>query len=194
MTDELTKDPASREFYVMVGRCIKRWADIEGLLFSVCHWALKTDERTAAIVFFRTPQLSARVTLTDDLMQARFFPKGKQPGEHAPALLKKWETLKEQIEKNIEFRNVLAHFPSSISIDKLIELGALTGFKADPIDAEPALVNVQHEAERIRRPSKHGKVDIVQMRHHLATILVLKNDLTLFLHDDLKMPLKPPFS
>ncbi len=47
--------PERSEFHEWVGRCIKRWADLEGYLFETADWALNTDRSIAAIVFFRTP-------------------------------------------------------------------------------------------------------------------------------------------
>ena len=43
------------EFYTHVGRCIKRWADLEGFLFENCDWALNGERSLAAIVHKACP-------------------------------------------------------------------------------------------------------------------------------------------
>lgn len=94
-------------FYMWIGKCIKRWAGIEDQLFSICQWALQIDRKLTSIVFFRTPTLESRLTLTSDLMQARLLLTKKNPGEHDPPLLKKFGCLMERIRERLAFRNAL---------------------------------------------------------------------------------------
>src|SRR6266478_5137133 len=60
---------AERDFLMWVGYCITTWADVEEKLFDVVWKCLQCPKEQAAIIYFRTPGLDARVTLADELVK-----------------------------------------------------------------------------------------------------------------------------
>jgi hypothetical protein len=57
------------EFYKWVGICIKVWAAVEDRMFELCGLVLKADPRHVSIIYYRTPTIDARLTLTSDLVE-----------------------------------------------------------------------------------------------------------------------------
>jgi hypothetical protein len=102
-----------RDFYMLVGACIKRWAHVEEVVFNVCHWALNTDDRLVAVVFSRTPSLDAQLTLSLDLLEARLLAKPLQSGSHIPPKLKQWRTLLRAVRELVPIRNFIVHHPTT---------------------------------------------------------------------------------
>ncbi len=94
--------------HLWIGRCISEWANIEETIFDICCIALCTHIKLAAIVFYKTPSLSARLTLTTELLQALF---SKEPGAHANHILKNWREITATIDELILYRNLMAHQP-----------------------------------------------------------------------------------
>jgi hypothetical protein len=64
-----TKNPQELhdEFHLMAGQCISQWAFTDSILFLICQRVLGCSTEHAAIVYYRTPTLDARLTLTSDL-------------------------------------------------------------------------------------------------------------------------------
>ena len=46
-----------KEFFELVGRCIKAWARTESALFEICAFALKAPREQAAVIYFRSPSM-----------------------------------------------------------------------------------------------------------------------------------------
>ena len=98
-----------REFYAAVGKAITSWADLEAILFQMTHAILGCTKERAAIVFYRTPTIDSRLTLTNDLVNS-FFPK-HGPGEHPDPRIKRWREIQAEIREHLPDRNRLAHHP-----------------------------------------------------------------------------------
>ena len=94
--------------HLWIGRCISEWAAIEEVIFDVFCIALNTDTRLAAIVFYKTPNMQSRVTLTTELIEA-ITP--VQPGRHHHPLRKQWDSITKLISGLIPIRNLMAHHP-----------------------------------------------------------------------------------
>src|SRR5262249_16910284 len=99
------------DFLKFVGVCIASWAVIEEILFQVCWSALKVTEERAAIVFDRTPTLSGRLDLTDELVKTILPKAGVGIGAHDHADVQRWNKLCGDIRKLASIRNQIAHRP-----------------------------------------------------------------------------------
>jgi hypothetical protein len=99
------------EFYTMVGRCIKAWANVEDGVFKLCAFALQAPAKQVAIVYFRTPTLDARLELTSELMLSVLPQRARQSGGHDHSDVKRWNTLVADIKNLLPTRNMLAHAP-----------------------------------------------------------------------------------
>lgn len=107
-----TTQEVANDFHMMIGYCIAEWAKVEDELFRVCHAALRCPKEQAATVYYRTPQLEARLTLTDEVVRA-VLPKHK-PGDHPHDDLKFWIDVLKQVRDLVPTRNRIAHHPVEV--------------------------------------------------------------------------------
>jgi hypothetical protein len=61
-----------KDFYQLIGECIKAWATVEGQLYDICARLLKSDPALVSVVFYRTSTLRGRIDLIDELLTVRF--------------------------------------------------------------------------------------------------------------------------
>jgi hypothetical protein len=109
VADDQPMNASEIEFYKNIGLCITEWANIEMQLFSLCSYALTTSTQNVAIIFHRTPSLSGRLGLTDELIQAVLAKyRDKVRGE---ILGKEWKSIVRDIDALFRTRNRLAHWP-----------------------------------------------------------------------------------
>jgi hypothetical protein len=99
----------SNEFYKWVGICIKEWAAIEAHLYDICLLALKVDRTQVAIVYGRTPNIDARLTLVNELVLT-ILPGRDRKGRDHPEVVG-WTQLVKDIRTLLKIRNLLAHAP-----------------------------------------------------------------------------------
>jgi hypothetical protein len=113
MAKELTPQEAADDFHMMIGYCIAEWAKVEDELFRIFHAALQCPKEQAAIVYYRTPTIRSRLTLTDDAVSA-ILPRHKS-GSHPHDDLKFWDrVVTKKICSLLETRNRIAHHPVEI--------------------------------------------------------------------------------
>ena len=151
--------------YSWVGLCIKRWAYAESHMYGICRSALGMNERPrralAAVIFFRTPSIEARMTLISDLLQAVAFPDGKKSGQHDPEFLKKWRKVEALMRELTPFRNFIAHNPMQRRHASVLVDGEKMG-----IYRRGELEIVQEYDDRIRRKSSIEKVGVAELKAH----------------------------
>lgn len=177
--------------YHWIGRCIARWGYVDNALFDISAWALRCHEEIAAVVYYRTPSLDARISLVNDLIEARFIPGGLKNGEHAPPLLKAWRKLKKRLEEK-EFRNFIAH-NHTVTLSSAMNAAAsrYPYFSMNDQAMFGARV-AQPGHDKRRRPSKYEFVGPDELRDHYKVVCSLRNDLQAF-HGELQkaLPLEP---
>jgi hypothetical protein len=105
------------EFYSLVGAAVTDWARIDQELFRICADILKAYEQHSAIVYYRTPTLSARLTLVDELIHTIFPKSSKKSGAHISQSEEMWTKLRTDIKDELSVRNQLAHSPSGLMIE-----------------------------------------------------------------------------
>lgn len=154
-----------------LGRCIKRWAFVEDNLFNICNIALGTERHLAAVVFFRTPNIEARISLVSDLLHARFFPRGKKPGEHNPPELKAWKKLADRMRDLLPFRNLIAHSPTGTSVLHTV------GRTPDEDRIEWHFRVAQHLDDMKRKPGKISAARQADLETHYAAVKAVVVDL-----------------
>jgi hypothetical protein len=106
----------SDEFYKWVGHSITAWAKVETWLFQLCWRSIGSSEASkerAAIVYFRTPALEARINLVDELVKTVLPRPERKDGGHPHPDVKEWNKLKQKSEKNLSTRRRIAHHPAS---------------------------------------------------------------------------------
>lgn len=101
-------------FYAAVGRAVTDWAKVEKELFEISATVLGCSERHASVVFYRTPTIDSRLTLTGDLLEAAFPHKS---GDGLHPIIKAWRLLQSDIKDGLPIRNALAHHPVGPVLD-----------------------------------------------------------------------------
>lgn len=158
-------------FYEWVGRCIKRWADLEGYVYEIADWALNSERSISAIVFFRTPSFDGRLTLTSDLLK-HTLKNEKRRSANEPTNLERWTKLEKGVREIIDFRNALAHHPVSTNYDRTIGMTRPTNMTVEEWRDE-VKVTRQHWPDRRRKPSRYSEISIEHMKDHHAKITKL---------------------
>jgi hypothetical protein len=109
-----------KDFYQLIGQCIKAWATVEDKLFDICEKLLKTERHFVSVIFFRTPTIRARVELTQELLAVRFPKVKKGSQEIDQPVLVEWKDIKTEIFQLLPERNSLAHDPVIMNIHSRI--------------------------------------------------------------------------
>jgi hypothetical protein len=104
-------------FMMHVGYCIATWSEVEQKLFKICWKGLRSPEAQAAVVYYRTPNISLRFSLTDELVLLALPKPQKKNGGHAHRDVKKWNEIKETLGGLLKVRNRIAHHASTIQIE-----------------------------------------------------------------------------
>lgn len=179
--------------YHWIGRCIARWGYVDNALFYICAWAMRCDEEVAAVVYYRTPSLDARISLVNDLMEARFIPGGLKSGQHPPPLLKAWRGLKQRLEEK-EFRNFIAHNHTVTLSTALNEAASRYPYFSMTDQAMFGARVAQPGHDKKRRPSKYEYIGPDELRAHYKVVCAIRNDLQAFhkqLQEALRVELSP---
>jgi len=167
---------AHDEFYMWVGMCIADWAMVEDELFRICWNALSCPQKQAAIVFFRSPALENRLTLTSELVQA-ILPKTKS-GKQPHADLKLWNEIVSKFEKLRPVRNMIAHHPVEPKTAVTEEGGGISGspIGGAPISGGTLVITswfevYTSEAQLLRKGEADHPLLVGDLKaHHLGTL------------------------
>jgi hypothetical protein len=157
------------EFYMLVGLCIKEWAKVEDELFRICEFALNAEPQLASIVYFRTPNIDARLTLADELLRVVL-------SERDGTKLQIWTEIRKEIETLLPTRNLLAHapvrqelYPDTPDDPALrIEVGP-DGIKRQILRSVEVMWVETSEHERLRGKGERSIVDAA-LSHHLTSV------------------------
>jgi hypothetical protein len=164
--DGLSSDVHEQKFYAAVGRAITAWADIEDVLFAITLSILGCSRDRAAIVFYRTPTIESRLTLTNDLIYS-FFPK-HEPGDQPDARIKRWREIQAKIREHLPVRNRLAHHP----VGPVVDLRD---------DQNLEIIHASHisSAERLRKGEEQA-LEINDILVHRQIVLLIIGELRNF--------------
>jgi hypothetical protein len=99
------------DFFTWLGKCITSWAQVEDHLFEICFSSLGCTRHKAAIVYYRTPTLDARLKLTNELIRTVLPGRERKSGGHDHQDVKYWNETRSMIEHELSTRNRLAHHP-----------------------------------------------------------------------------------
>jgi hypothetical protein len=165
-----------KEFYTMVGRCIKTWANVEDAVFKLCEFALQAPRKQVAIVYFRTPALDARLELTSELMLSVLPQRTRQSGGHDHPDVKRWNTLIADIKSLLPTRNMLAHAPVVEKVHVDISLSTLESWIKIALS--------EHEKLRGRKITMGSAIiGVAEMQSHHKAVIALVNRLNDFYTD-----------
>jgi hypothetical protein len=179
---EILTDTDEVAFYAELGRAVTDWALVEQELFAITHSILNCTAERAAIVFYRTPTIDSRITLTDDLISS-FFPR-HNPGEHPDTKLKLWNNLQRKMKEILPFRNKLAHHP----VIHMFNVENVGDGKISVTHTKRVSRISRTEKLRKRKESDHLPVGIQDVRTHRSALARLIRDLRDFRLAEFSMP------
>jgi hypothetical protein len=172
-----TEQELADEFYMMAGQCISEWAATDDVLFLLCHRVLQCAVEHAAIVYFRTPTLDARLTLVSDLIRS-VIPKPRRDGEHAHPDQKTWDKIADDFRDLLSMRNRIAHEP----VWPTFRAGYDEEFQAHRIFISGfELYASAHERSRGRAEKPPLRID--ELRSHLFATNQIAGRIQGFRHD-----------
>jgi hypothetical protein len=161
MADKTPQELAD-EFYMMEGQCISEWAVTDEVLFLLCHRVLRCAVEHAAIVYYRTPTIDARLSLVSDLIRS-VTPKPRRDGEHAHPDQRTWNEIEKEFRDLLSIRNRIAHEP----VWPTFRAGYDKEFQAPRVLVSGfELYASQHERSRGRAEKPPLRID--ELRSHLV--------------------------
>jgi hypothetical protein len=182
--DEFSTSEDERRFYAAVGRAITGWADLEDVLFRMTLAVLGCTMERAAIVFYRTPTIDSRLTLTNDLLNS-FFPKHR-PGEQPDPRIKRWRELQTEIKTHLPTRNRLAHH----GVAPILEFREISH---DEVTIEIRTASVASHGEQLRKPDQTlAPLTLEDVQTLTRTTSRLVNDLRNFDRQEVSRPNAKP--
>ncbi len=174
----MAPDPDRDEFHMWIGYCISSWARVEERLFEVCWAALSCPKERAAIVYYRTPTLDARLKLTDKLVRSALPKPARKSGGHLHRHVSIWEALKREITSQLQTRSRIAHQPvgiwqTPVPMDNDEDEFLLTSY---------LLFMSENEVLRGRTASPHA-LDVTHLVDHNYAVTRLAGELGIFCRD-----------
>jgi hypothetical protein len=167
----MSKSP-NDEFLMWIGLCITAWAKVEEYLFAVCEECLGTRTDRAAIVYYRTPTIDARIKLIDELVRTRLPTRERKSGGHDHPDLKEWDDLRKDTLALLSTRRRIAHHPVKARTEMEQAMIVTEAGEALVTEAGEALVALKEktwleiyssEAERLRPGT--GEVSPLKFDH-----------------------------
>lgn len=186
----LTIETRRNEFYQLVGKCIKEWANVEEKLFDLCVFALKAPRKQTAIVYYRSPTLGSRLKLVDELLQTILPQRTRKNGGHDHPHVVAWGKVYHAIDKLLGERNSLAHAPVR-EVEAVQTMVPLTG--DDPFKTLASWLEiVLSEGERLRSVPKGKPLRTKDLHSHLAAVELLAIRISVFHGTIAKAPPEEP--
>ncbi len=175
MTDEEGHDQHAR-FFSLLGEAVSTWAYIEGKLYEIVRGRLGAPDLQAAIVFGRTPQMSAHVALAEELLVATL------PVRHPS--LKEWDGLAKRLKKALPIRNMMVHQPVHFGGSATVSLRADEAgnqyFEVTDRSPEDYAFGLSEVTQRRQKPKLPETLTADDITNHLATVRQLNLDLSNF--------------
>jgi hypothetical protein len=166
-------------FFEALGRCIAEWAFVDEQLFLIFRDCIGLHEQSA-IIYYRTPGLDLRLTLTNEIVISVLPHQESKDGGHDHETVKAWREITKNFRDLLPVRRRLAHHPVDWKGDELIGSHGL-GISLQ--------VHVgKHEIFR-ENSSVLSPLTIADLRKHLSSVKRLGN----FLNDysrDVLTPLR----
>lgn len=153
---EFTKEQGDR-FYAAIGRCIAEWARIDRLMFELCETVLKTDEKLAAIIYYKQNTIGNKRQLVEELCGA-----GLSEAEQK-SLKPTWDF----VETYLWIRNAVAHYPTEIQFEIVYDLKAEGGPKAIRQGSQVFSIT---EPKQLLRGGQEKRLGVEELEVHVGLV------------------------
>lgn len=173
------------KFFALIGVCVTEWAGIDEWIFRLFKQCV-FPERQAAIIYYRSPGLNIRLSLTDEILKSVFPKPRKKVGSHPSAIEQEWNTLKKDIEGQLGIRRRIAHQPIKINSGWLGHFlhgrTTLAGNDFDPEELADSWFSIYAtEHERMREKEANSEpLKLDDLKTHLKTLSSLTPRLVTF--------------
>jgi hypothetical protein len=164
-----------KEFYQLVGQCIKAWATVDDKLFDICERLLKTERQFVSVIFFRLFGTGSRIELTNELLAIRFPSSKVKDKEVDHPDFATWKDIKTEITRLLPDRNSLAHDPVKINISP--EHSPASGLRQ-------SFATGTSEKEKLRG-KKQREVAHTELSRHLENVNAVSERLVKFISSTL---------
>jgi hypothetical protein len=167
--------PTPDDFFTWLGKCITSWAQVEDHLFEICAFSLGSTKERTAVVYYRTPTIDSRLSLTDELIRT-VLPR-KESGEHDHADVIIWNNIRKEIIAALPARNRMAHHPVTYRV-----VGPVTGsLAAQDLLTFSWYESAVSDAERLRGRHEDAKpLTAPDLSYHRVDVETLITKLNLF--------------
>jgi hypothetical protein len=187
---QLTIETRRNEFYQLVGKCIKEWANVEEKLFELCVFALAAPRKQSAIVYYKSPTIISRLNLVDELLRAILPPRTRKNGGHDHPHVVTWNEVCSAIKDALGERNLLAHAPVR-EVEAVQTMVPLTG--ADPFKTLASWLEIiASEGERLKSVSEKKPIRTKDLHAHLTAVELLTKRISVFHGMIAKVPPEAP--
>jgi hypothetical protein len=177
------------KFHMMVGYCIATWADVDDGLFRIFRHCVGPIQQSA-IIYYKTPGLEARFTLTDEIVRSVLPKPKKKSGGHDHPSVAAWTKTIKGYGDLLSIRRRIAHHPIAIRTDpnlytslfNQLQFGKVTmGSSVPPLSWFEIYVT-QHEKLRANSADLAG-LRIEDLQSHLEKVGALGSRLLSFFID-----------
>jgi hypothetical protein len=171
---------SGEEFHMMMGQCIAMWAQVDDELFRIFRDCVGPYEQ-CAIIYYRTPGLDTRFSLTDEIVLSVLPKPDRKSGGHDKPAVTAWKSAKKGYGDLLGVRRRIAHQPATIRLGPTnFALNNRTLNEPPPSWFE-IYVN-QHEQLREKECGK-APLRIKDLQDHLLATITLRDRLNRFFHE-----------
>lgn len=108
ITIKLHPDPdeyqeAETKFFYTLGICVNRWAFVDRRLFRLFQWALRSQLKPTATLYYKPKTIQMRLQLVQDLLECRLAD---------DVYSGQWRPLWKRVDALIPTRNIFVHHPA----------------------------------------------------------------------------------
>jgi hypothetical protein len=96
-------EPEMIDFFYWLGNCVNHWAYVDRQLFYICRFTLRTDDRRAALIYYRDRSFEGRLRFVEEALRGLVDPS---------IFAHFWKPLRKDARALAATRNILAHHPA----------------------------------------------------------------------------------
>lgn len=181
------------DFHMKIGYCIAAWADVDDILFRIFSDCIGPRDQSA-IIYFKTPGLGARFSLTDEIVKSVLPQPERESGGHDHASMIAWKKTIDGYQELLGTRRRIAHHPVTVRMD-YPRSALLNRYPPGrmPVGGRPAIASAYEiymsEGEKLRgRSADLPALRLKDLEDHEIAVGALASRLLAFLIDVLSKP------
>lgn len=165
-------------FYMLCGKCISHWANIESRLFDVFKLCLgaPSEKASASLFYGQSRTLGHRLSITNDILKTcrAIHPAANDPPH---TLQTEWDAIHGKTDDLIPFRNYLAHRAIITVREEVPDIL----WVSDTVEYEEIAVLDEDHAKRLQGKTRTGRIKRSELEKHWTDIMAITQRLDKFL-------------